>query len=102
MLGATVYEKPTFGSKSLKHLPVEKMLVIEKSVDTKERLNIGENFSLKGKWIKPKGINGFIFSSDLTDKKAEIGKNKYGHTYINLLGSLKEKKQRKKRFKQSR
>ncbi|NJY64307.1 hypothetical protein HC174_16335 [Salinimicrobium sp. CDJ15-81-2] len=99
ILGAKVYEKPTFDSKTLAHLPVGKTVVIEKAVDSQEILKIGNGFSLKGNWIKPKGINGFVFSSDLTDKKAEIGKNQFGHNFINVLGSLIEKKEEEKMVK---
>tara|TARA_R100000935_G_scaffold56703_1_gene88963 strand:- start:571 stop:1176 length:606 start_codon:yes stop_codon:yes gene_type:complete len=99
MLGAKVYEKPTFNSKTLTELSIGKTVVIEQSIDTQERLYMGNGFSLKGHWIKPIGINGFVFSSDLTDKKAEIGKSKHGYTFINLLGSLKEKKEDKETIK---
>ncbi|MGM0391513.1 MAG: hypothetical protein ACQEQB_07180 [Bacteroidota bacterium] len=99
MLGAKVYEKPTFDSKTLAHIPVGKTVVIEKSFDSQERLKIGDSFYLKGNWIKPEGINGYVFSTDLTDKKAEIGRNEFGHTFIDLLGSLIEKKDDKKTIK---
>lgn len=99
ILGATVYEKPTFDSKTLNHLPVGKTVVIEKSIDSQERLEIGNDFSLEGNWIKPKGIIGYVFSTDLTDIKAEIGRNEFGHTFIDLLGNLIEKKEDKKTIK---
>jgi len=99
MLGAKVYEKPTFDSKTLTEIPVGETILIEKFIETKEKFNVGIDFSLSGKWIKPNGINGFVFSSDLTDKKAEIGKSKYGQTFINLLGNLKNEKTEKKNIK---
>lgn len=77
-------------------MPIGKTVVIEKSVDSQERLTIGDTFSLEGNWIKPKGIKGFVYSSDLTDKKVEIGRNEFGHTFINLLGKSIEKKEDKK------
>jgi hypothetical protein len=99
MLGAKVYEKPTFDSKTLTELPIGKNLIVEKSIETKEQFRIGENFSLPGKWIKPNGINGFVFSSDLTDKKAKVSKNEYGQINLNLKGKLNSEKKEEKLIK---
>lgn len=99
ILGATVYEDTAFDSKTLDYLPVGKTVLIEKSIDSQERLEIGNGFSLEGNWIKPKGITGYVFSTDLTDKKAKIERNELGHTFIDLLGSLIEKKEDKKTIK---
>ena len=99
LLGAKVYEKPTFESKALTELKVGENLIIETIIQTDEQMEIGKGFSLSGNWIKPMNINGFVFSSDLSDKKVEIGKSKYGQTYINLLGKLTDKKEEEKLVK---
>ncbi|MFH4969400.1 hypothetical protein V8G61_14435 [Gaetbulibacter sp. M240] len=96
MLGAKVYEKPTFESKTLSELKVGENIIIEKTIQTEEQFEIGKGFSLNGNWIKPKNINGFIFSSDLTDKNVEIGQSEYGQTFINLLGIMTDKKKEEK------
>jgi hypothetical protein len=92
LLGAKVYDKPTFNSKIVTELQVGEMIIIEKSIDSIDSIKIGKGFSLKGFWIKPKAIKGFVFSSDFTDKKVEVGINKHGQTFINLLGNLLEEK----------
>jgi hypothetical protein len=99
MLGAKVYEKPTFQSKMLTELKVGKTIIIEQIIQTDEQIEIGNKFSLSGNWIKPMNVSGFVFSSDLSDKNVEIGKSKYGQTYINLLGELTDKKEEKKLIK---
>lgn len=99
ILGAKVYEKPTFDSEVLTELEVGKTLTIEKSIQTKERFRIAENFSLSGNWLKPNGINGFVFSSDLTDKKADVGPNEYGQINVNLRGKLLDEKSERKQIK---
>ena len=99
MLGAKVYEKPTFDSKTLMILKVGKNIIIEEEIKTEEKFEISDGLTLNGNWIKPLNVNGFIFSSDLTDKDVEIGKNKYGQTYINLLGKLTHKKEEEKLIK---
>ena len=99
MLSAKVYEKPTFESKTLTELKVGENIITESVIQTDEQMEIGNGFSLSGNWIKPVNINGFVFSSDLSDKNVEIGKSKYGQTYINLLGNLTDKKEEKKLIK---
>lgn len=99
MLGAKVYEKPTFQSKTLTELKVGEIISVEFIIQTDEKMEIGNGFSLSGNWIKPKYINGFIFSSNLSDKNVEIGKNEFGQTYINLLGDITDKKEEKKLIK---
>lgn len=88
LLGAKVYEEPTFDSKTLNVLPVGNTILMEKFIETRDSLEIGAEFSLPGKWVKPHGINGFIFSSDLTDKKVKIETDKSGRAYIDLKGEL--------------
>jgi len=77
MLGAKVYEKPTLESKTLTELKVGENIIIENIIQTEEQMKIGDGFSLNGNWIKPMNINGFVFSSDLSEKNVEIGKSKY-------------------------
>lgn len=89
MLGGKVYENATFDSKTLTSLPVGKIINIDRVVENTEEFQIGEEFSLAGNWIKPKCIDGFIFSSDLTAKEVEIRTNKHGQIYIDLRGKLK-------------
>jgi hypothetical protein len=99
MLGAKVYEKPTFESKTLTELKLGESIIIEKIIQTKDQIEVGKGFYLTGNWIKPKNINGFVFSSNLTDKKTEIGQSKHAQAFINLLGKLNEKKEEKKLIK---
>lgn len=97
-LGAKVYEEPTFKSKTLAELPLGESIVLEKTIPTEKKLQVGNEFSLSGDWIKPEKISGFIFSSDLTDKKIEIIKTD-DRISINLLGKLTYKKKEKKLIK---
>lgn len=99
MLGAKVYEKPTFNSKTLIDLPVGEKVIIDKHIETNEKFQIGTGFSLVGQWVKPKGIDGFIFSSDLTERDAEIGMDEFDQTYVDLLGKLTKEKAEEKRVK---
>jgi len=99
MLGAKVYEKPTFESKTLTALSIGECIIVEKSLDTYDKLNIGNRFSLSGNWIKPEKIKGFIFSADLTSKKVKIVKSKQGQIFIDLLGELTNKKEDEKLIK---
>ena len=96
ILGAKVYEKPTFKSKALTEFKVGENIIVEKIVEAHEEMEIGTGFSLAGYWIKPTNVNGFVFSSDLSDKNPEIEKSKYGQIKINLLGKLIDKKQEQK------
>lgn len=86
ILGAKVYEQPSFGSKILTELPPGKKILMEKSIDSDKMLEIGKDFLLNGNWIKPKGVKGFVFSSDLTDKQTEFRRTENGKISINLLG----------------
>ena len=88
ILGANVYEQPTFGSKTLTKLLVGEFITIEKQIPSNERFQIGPGFSIPGNWIKPESIDGYIFSSDLTDKEVDTGLNKFGQHFINLRGKL--------------
>lgn len=99
LLGAKVHEKPTFNSKILTELQVGEIIKIEKSIETKDSLIIGERFSLKGFWMKPKTIDGFVFSSDFTNKNVEVGINRHGQTFINLLGNLLDEKEKEEIIK---
>ena len=74
MLGAKVYEKPTFQSKMLTELKVGKTIIIEKIIQTEEQIEIGNGFSLSGNWIKPMNISGFVFSSDLSKRMWKLEK----------------------------
>ena len=77
-------------------MKVGENLIIETIIQTNEQMEIGNGFSLSGNWIKPENITGFVFSSDLSAKKVEIGKNEFEQTYINLLGKLIDEKDEKK------
>ena len=96
ILGAKVYEKPTFESKALTELKVGEKIIIEKTIKTDDQIEIGNGFSLNGNWIKPVNINGFVFSSNLTNKNVETGKTENGQTFINLLGKMTGKKEEEK------
>lgn len=99
MLGAKVYEKPTFESKILKVLKVGEFVITENRIKTDDQFKIGNGFSLTGDWIKLVDAKGFVFSSDLTDKNVEIGKSQYGQPYICLLGELNDEKKEQKLIK---
>lgn len=99
ILGSKVYEKPTFDSQVLIELLVGHMLIVEKSIETKEKFKIGDNFSLSGSWIKPKGLNGYVFSSDLSNKEAKIDLNEFGQIKVNLLGKLLSEKSGERQVK---
>ncbi len=98
ILGAKVYEKPTFDSKTLTILRVGKTIKIDQHIESNEKAEIGKEFPLAGKWIKPKNIDGFIFSSDLTDKDVEIGTDKFGKIFIDLRGKLTDEKTEEKQM----
>lgn len=99
ILGAKVYEKPTFGSRALLTLPVGQSIITEEKIQSDEKFHIGTGFSLAGMWIKPKGIVGYIFSSDLTDKKVEFKTDVGGHTSMNFLGKLVREEAAEKKVK---
>jgi hypothetical protein len=84
-MGAKVYESPSFNSKIIAALATGEKLVIDHIIQTDEELKIGNGFSLPGNWIKPSSVEGYVFSSDVTDKAVEVGESKYGHTFINFL-----------------
>lgn len=95
MIGARVYEAPAFNSEVLSTLPVGSSIFIE-LVEKSDSLIIGAGFSLKGNWIRPKNIKGYVFSTDLTGREVEVLKRNQGIS-ISLLGGLKEQKQEEKR-----
>lgn len=91
-LGAKIYEAPSFEAKVLKTLSVGKFILIEKQISTEDRFIIKERFSFEVNWVKPNNIDGYIFSSDLTNKKVELAKNGNGLKELNFLGELIDKK----------
>lgn len=99
--GAKVYEQTSLKSKVVTVLKVGAVLNVESFLETKDVYKIKDDFLLKGKWVKTKvkGINGFIFSSDLTNQKLEFKKGKDGQTDINLLGNLISEKSYKVNIK---
>ena len=99
MLRAKVYEKPTFESRTLKDLSLGETVMVDEEIDTHEEYFIGTGFSLPGNWIKPKGMDGYIFSSDLTNKKMELGWDKWGEPWIDLFGELMKEEVEGKRAK---
>lgn len=96
MEGAKVYAKPSFDSSPFSELKVGSKITSEHIIESNEEMKISSDFSLSGNWIKPLGINGFVFSSDLTSKKVEIKKSDAGNTYISLIGKLINTKKEKK------
>ena len=99
LYGAKVYKEPTFNSKILTELHVGEKIKIEKKINTYDSLKIGEGFLLKGFWIKPKTIDGFVFTSDFTEKNVGVEINESGQTFINLLGNLLDEKTEVKMIK---
>jgi hypothetical protein len=99
ILGAKVYAQPNFDSKTSTELKVGEKIVVEKIIPSNDQIEIGNGFALSGDWIKPMEISGFVFSSDLTDKNAEIGPNKYGQINVDLKGNLIDEKEEEKKIK---
>lgn len=99
LLGAKVYEEPTFDSGILTELDLGETIQNDGYIETNEEFAVGVGFSLPGIWIKPKGLNGFVFSSDLTSKKAEIGTDESGRNYVDLLGELTSEESEQKKIK---
>nr|WP_315198496.1 hypothetical protein [uncultured Flavobacterium sp.] len=89
-LGAKVYEQASFKSKVVTVLKTGAVLNAESYLETKDVYKIKDDFGLIGKWVKTKvkGINGFVFSSDLTNQKLDFKKAQEGQIYFNLLGNL--------------
>lgn len=96
MTGAKVFEEPSFNSKELGVIPVGEVVIPEGFINTNEKFTTANQFSLTGHWIKPKDVDGFLFSSDLTSKDVEIQQNIHGQTSVNLLGKLIGQKEEKK------
>ncbi|WP_196889345.1 hypothetical protein [Aureivirga sp. CE67] len=93
--GAKIYEKPTFKSKTNHNISLGKSILVEKIIPTKEVFEISKNFSLKGSWIKPKGVDGYVFSSDFSMKKPNVFLKHERLKSINFRGeSLRETKEK--------
>lgn len=88
--GAKVYEQPNFDSRILNVLEMGESVLAKKHLDTNEKIKI-DAFYLEGIWLEAVDVNGYLFSSDLTNKKAEIKFNRFGKT-IHLLGKLLSEK----------
>ena len=89
MLGAELYENPSFESRILYKLKISDKLTSKTIISTEDTKKIGPEFSLDGDWIKTRvsGYNGFVFSSDLTKKNPIIKTNAYGQITVDLLGT---------------
>jgi len=86
--GAQLYENPSFESRKISIIGIGKTFIVEETINTDEKFIVGQNFSFDGDWIKPKEIDGFVFSSDLTDKNVEFRKWDDSQVHINLFGDL--------------
>ncbi len=93
IFGAKVYNKPTFKSQVISQIPRGKSIIAYEIIKTEDKFYIGTNFELSGSWVKLSN-GGFVFSSDLTDKKCIVKRGKRG-VEISLLGKLLNKKQQK-------
>ena len=72
LLGAELYEDPSFESRILYKLKIGDKLTSKTIISTNDTKMVGPNFNLGGDWIKTNvsGFNGFVFSSDLTKKNS--------------------------------
>jgi len=88
LLGAELYENPSFESRILYKLKIGDKLTSKTIISTKDTKMVGPNFNLGGDWIKTSvsGFNGFVFSSDLTKKNPVINTIAFGQKTIDLLG----------------
>ena len=91
-LGAAVYEQPTFESARRAKYPLGETFRVERVIETKDRYIVGEGFSFEGKWLKPVGMNGYVFSSDVTYRQVRISQTEYGNIELHLLGELLSEK----------
>ncbi len=98
-MGATVFEAPTFESGIIDRLTLGQKIEVEKSIPTTEIYYLGSDWGLEGNWIKAKGINGYIFSSDLTDKEVEFTLDNFEETKFDLKGKLVDQKEEEKKIK---
>lgn len=97
LYGAKVYAKPSFSSKVVSEIKLGEFITSERAIEAEEQKKIGNGLELNGKWIK---INvGYVFSSDLSNKNVETGKNSHGQPYVDLLGNLLRKNSEKKNVK---
>jgi hypothetical protein len=92
-LGASVYVRPTFDSPTRAKFPLGESIRVEREIETKERYTVGEGFSFGGKWLKPVGMNGYVFSSDVTYRRVRISVTEYGNKELQLLGELLSEKE---------
>jgi len=98
-LGAAVYEQPTFESPRRAKYPLGETFRVERVIETKDRYIVGEGFSFEGKWLKPVGVNGYVFSSDVTENLVRVSQTEYGKVELHLLGELLYEKEDVKMIK---
>jgi len=97
VLGTKVYSEPSFTSKVKTKYKVGKIFISNKIIETTEKYHIAKGFELRGNWIGIKGMNGFVFSSDLSNKKPSFYES--GHISPNALGKKIDKKVIPREFK---
>lgn len=98
-LGAKVFEAPTFESRIINTLSLGQKIQVEKSIPTAEKYYVGPDWGLEGNWIKAQGIEGYIFSSDLTDKEVEFTLDDFEESKFDLKGKLLDQKEEEKKIK---
>ena len=101
ILGAEIYERPTFQSKQIRKIEVGESLIAQEIISTTEVKKIGANFILKGSWIRTNiaGTSAYVFSSDLTKIKPMINIGNSGEKSINLFGKKKSERKLVKKKK---
>ncbi|WP_104734414.1 hypothetical protein [Hanstruepera ponticola] len=89
ILGTNFYREADFNSKVLDNIDVGIKLIELKTITSDDEFEIGNGFSLDGKWIKIKLNNkfGYVFSSDLSKINPKPILDKLG-TKLHLKGDL--------------
>lgn len=86
--GAAVYKTPDFRAPKVKVLAVGEALFPEAILDRKDTCSTPGGLQLDGNWVKLPDGEGFVFSTDLTDKHVEIGEHNFGGIFIDFLGEF--------------
>lgn len=90
ILGAKMYELPNLDAAPVSTIKFGASLTPDSIIPTTETRKIGENFSLSGNWVATgvNGSTGYVFSSDLSDRKIGIRTGAGGQERIDFMGDL--------------
>lgn len=90
-LGAAVHDRPMVDSVWQSRVPLGQRLEVEQVIETVSCYPVSEDFCLQGRWFKPVGISGFVFSSDVTSRAVRMSQTDYV-SILNMMGDLISKK----------